>query len=238
MNLFISIGNYIAIFIRKHRLSNHSFSLISNNCIGGFMMHGVKEEFRSPTVNLLIHDYQFCTFCKHLKEYSECPVEEPDASERTRFKDLSYPVGILRGRDFGLPDIVLYFMHYKTFDAAKIAWEKRFKRVNFDNIFIVFNRDMEAREETLDEFQTIPYVHKVFITHRNDPSRWGNTVYLKCFNDDYQTGDLYKRHWVGLACYYLFDEFDYVKWLNTGSIRMRRRWTLKTQSLKKNSKHR
>lgn len=178
MKLFDRIGNAIAIFLRRWRLKNYSFSLITNNCIGGFMMHGVKEEFRSPTVNLLIHDYQFCTFCKRLKEYSECPVEEPTETEKVKFQNLDYPVGILRGEIKGIPDIVLYFMHYKSFDDAKKCWEKRFKRVNFNDIFIVFNRDMEAKEEIVDEFQTIPYDNKVFITHHNDPKRWKKHFFL------------------------------------------------------------
>ncbi len=187
-------------------------------------MHGVKEEFRSPTVNLLIHDYQFCTFCRFLQQYAECEVAEPTESEKKRFQALTYPVGILRGEKWNIPDIVLYFMHYRTFEEAKKSWERRIKRINFDNLFIVFNRDMEAKKEIIDDFETLPYEHKVFITHHKDPARWKDTVSLSCFDENYHTGDLYLRHWVGLASYYWFDEFDYVEWLNNGTIKMRPHW--------------
>ena len=224
MTLINRLGNFLAINLRKSKLKNHSFSLISNNCIGGFMMHGVKEQFRSPTVNLVIQEDQFCTFCKHLKEYSECPLEERILEKQPCYKGTPYPVGILRGEEFGIPDITILFMHYHSFAQAKQTWEKRFQRVNYDDIFIVFNRDMEAKEETLDEFQTIPYEHKVFITHHKDPERWKNTFSLSCFDSNYHTGDLYNRHWIGPVAFFNFDEFDYVSWLNSGEIKQRKGW--------------
>lgn len=43
------------------RLKNKEFSLIANNCNGGFILHDLGLQFRSPFVNLYINpnDYIF-----------------------------------------------------------------------------------------------------------------------------------------------------------------------------------
>ena len=51
----------------RKRLKNHSFSLISSNCIGGILYHDVGEQFRTPTINLIIP--QFVTFAENLRYY-------------------------------------------------------------------------------------------------------------------------------------------------------------------------
>lgn len=38
----------------KSRLQNHDFEIISSNCIGGILYHDVGEQFRTPTINLII----------------------------------------------------------------------------------------------------------------------------------------------------------------------------------------
>ena len=117
----------------KHRpakLANHEFTIISKTCVGGVITHNVGEQFRSPMVNLIIYEDQFLVFCRHLKEYSTCPVEQPTEAEAPQFASFTYPIGILRGASAELPDINLLFVHYKSFEEAKEKWEARFRRVN------------------------------------------------------------------------------------------------------------
>ena len=213
------IGRWVAIKRRRTRLENHDFTIISNTCVGGVMTHNVGEQFRSPTVNLIIYEDQFLIFCRHLKEYSKCPVERPTEKEAQQFEQFSYPIGILRGAHAGLPDINLLFVHYKSFEDAKKKWESRFTRVNYDDIYIVMDRGMDARDEILDEFYKLPYEHKTFFTNKVDTERWPNNFNFSFYTEDkYKSGCLYFNTWRGLEAHHWMDEFDYVHWLNDGVI--------------------
>ena len=210
-------GRGLAINKRKAKLENHDFTIISNTCVGGVMTHFVGEQFRSPTVNLIIYEEQFLTFCRHLKEYSTCDVEEPSEEEAEQFKSFKYPVGILRGGE--LPDIYLFFVHYKTFDEAKKKWDERFKRVNYDDIFIVMDRGIEARDEILDTFNALPYEHKVIFTHKLDPERWPCNFKFDGYTEEkFKSGLFYNNIRKGIETYAVMDEFDFVTWLNDGTI--------------------
>lgn len=214
----MNFGRELAILKRRLKLRNHDFTLISNTCIGGVMTHCVGERFRSPTVNLIIHEVQFLLFCQHLREYSQCPVEEPTPEEMEKFASVNYPIGILRGGE--LPDIYLYFVHYKSFAQAKAKWEERFARVNYDDIFVIMDRGMDADDRVLDAFHALPYKHKVFFTHKEDPARWPCNFRFGYYTPErYKSGYLYNTVRKGLTQYRVLDEFDFVQWLNSGELR-------------------
>lgn len=181
------------------------------------MTHFVGEQFRSPTVNLIIWEEQFLAFCKHLKEYANCPVERLTEDEEKKFEAMSYPKGVLRGGE--LPDIYLLFVHYKSFEEAKQKWEERYKRINYDNLYIVMDRGIEARDEILDEFNALPYEHKVIFTHKTDPERWPCNFKFDGYTPEkFKSGLLYNNIRKGLETYAVMDEFDFVTWLNDGTI--------------------
>lgn len=211
------IRRILTIIRRRKNLTAKDFSIISNTCIGGVISNSLGEQHRSPTVNLVIYEEQFLLFCRHLWEYSKCELEEPNEIERRQFERLDYPVGILRGG--ALPDINIYFVHYSSFAQAKTKWVQRFARVNYDNVYIVMDRGMDARDEILDEFHALPYEHKVFFTHKEDPVRWPATFRFSYYTtDSYKNAYMYTKVKRGLLEYRILDEFDYVRWLNDGTI--------------------
>lgn len=221
MKYFLNkFGRSLAILQRKRRLKNHSFSIISNTCTGGVIAHNVGEQFRSPTVNLVIYEDQFLTFCEHLKEYSECSLEKPADEEMEKFKHVNYPVGVLRGSDKGLSDINLFFVHYKSFEEAQAKWYLRFKRINYDDVFVIMDRGLDASEEILDRFYKLPYKHKVFFTDRRDKQRWPDNFVFSFYTPrHYKSGCLYNNVWKGIYVHHWMDEFDYVTWLNDGTVK-------------------
>lgn len=214
----------LATLKRRLLLRNHTFSIISNTCIGGVISHAVGQEHRSPTVNLVLWEEDFLTFCANLKTYAECPLEPPAAAEeRAAAEQAGYPLGFLRGGSAGLPDLTVRFVHYRSFEQAHDAWVRRFRRVNYDDLFLIMDRGMDAREEILDRFHALPFPHKVFFTHREDPARWPDTFRLSYYTEaDYRTAHMYTFVRRGLLQYRVLDEFDYVHWLNTGRIRRSR----------------
>lgn len=222
------LGKSIALKKRIAKLRNHEFTIISNTCIGGVVTHTLGEQFRSPTVNVLMSEYEFMAFCKYIKEYAKCPVEELTGEEWARYRDVTHPVGVLRGfkipngymPDIRLPDITLLFVHYKSFEEAKAKWEERFKRVNYDDIRIVMDCAMDAGDEILDEFNALPYENKVVFTQKEDPERWPNNFRFSFYTEDkFSAGCVYNIVNKGMLELRWFDEFDFITWLNEGKRR-------------------
>lgn len=211
------IGRILAILQRRKRLKASDFSIISNTCIGGVISNSLGEQQRSPTVNLVIYEEEFLTFCQNLKHYANCPLEIPLEAEKQDFANVNYPIGIVRGGK--LPDIHVYFVHYGSFSEAKEKWVKRFARVNYEKLYFLMDRGMDARDDILDAFHALPCQNKVFFTHKEDKSRWPNTFRFHYYNEtDYKNAYMYQPIRRGLLEYRILDEFDYVQWLNDGTI--------------------
>ena len=176
----------------KKKLQNHDFSILCNRCIGGVITHAVGEQFRSPTVNLIIDDNAFLYFCEHVKEFADCPIELPTQEELKLLPRTSFPVGVLRGKD-NLPDIPIFFMHFKTFEQAKEKWELRYKRINYDNICIMMDCKMHATKNLLDEYEKLPFERKVVFSHYD------------VIQSDGQVAFIQRRNMVTVYCTALFE---------------------------------
>ena len=74
-------------------------------------------------------------------------------------------------------DIELHFIHYTTFESAKENWEKRKKRINWDNLFIMMYTE---NEEIAEKFLELPYEKKIcFVPFMTEES---SLCYVNCFN--------------------------------------------------------
>ena len=121
----VFLRNYQKVYYRRlrNRLKNKDFSLFSPNCYAGLIYHRLGLQFKSPTINMLFPSKkEYLKFVSDLKRYLSYELVE---SKDERFP---YPVGMIG-------DVELVFNHYKSFDEAKNAWNKRKQRINFDNIF-------------------------------------------------------------------------------------------------------
>ena len=195
----------------RKRLRNTSFSLITNNCIGGIVSHDLGLQVRSPTVNLYFTDEDFILFCQHLRHYLGLPVEKVDS-------ELGYPVGALKG-DYGT--VRVYFMHYGSFEEAKEKWEKRSSRVDFDNLYIL----MEAKKcsrTILEQFDRLDFPNKAVLTDGPHPEiRSSFPIPGDFYGKKYTIGyKLLTYPKYGVRRY--MDVFDYVAFFNEGVIRRRR----------------
>ena len=188
--------------INRLKLKNHSFSIISSNCTGAFITHDLKQQFRSPFVNLFLLPKDYIKLCKNLKYY---------LSQNLTFitpPQYDYPVAML-------DDITIYFTHYKTEEEAKEKWEARTKRINYDNIFFIFCDRDGCTYEDLVEFDKLPYKNKVAFTNKKY-KELKSTFYIKGFEKEESVGQLYlyTSKIFGRKGY---DQFKFVKWLNKGN---------------------
>ena len=194
----------------RKRLKNRSFSLVTNNCIGGIISHDMHLRFLSPTVNLSFANDGFLLFCRHLVYYLSIPVEEV-------VSDKGYPVGVLKG-EYG--DIFLYFMHYDSFLEAKQKWEERALRVDIENLFIIMEAQ-KCEESILHQFDELDFPNKVILTDGHHPEIHSSFPVEDGFYDkDYFNGKILSYPKLGLRRY--LDRFDYVSFFNKGVIGKRR----------------
>lgn len=118
---------------------------------------------------------------------------------------ISYPVGLLG-------DIRIYFQHYKTEAEAREKWEERLKRINWENLFILFTERDGCTERNLRDFDSMPYEHKAVLTHKPYPDI-KSARYLSAFQNNDEVGDVWALK-KNNPMRKRIDDFDYVGWLN------------------------
>ncbi|MBO4562932.1 MAG: DUF1919 domain-containing protein [Clostridia bacterium] len=205
-----NIRHDVYLWLKRLRLKNRDFSIISSNCVGGVMSHDLKERFNSPTVNLWFKPDDFFTFIGDLDYYLSAEVVEA-------FEDgIDYPIGrIYRGETF----VTIYFMHYGSFDKAVKKWNERADRVRKNNMYVVFEYPAiddtpEEQAEMKRKFDSIHYDNKIMITKESDLSG-DNIVHMRFYDKIVSAGGILKYKNKFSVKRYL-DDYDYVSFLNSG----------------------
>ena len=201
------IRKYFVLPRMRRKLINTDVTILANNCNGGFIYHDLGLRFNSPTINMFFYYDHFFTFCENLDYYFK---EKLRLAEKPLYKsiDKDYPICELGE---GEKRIELHFLHYETFEEALELWERRKKRINRDNIFIVWTFFDITDEEWLKRFDKIKIKNKVAFVERPFP-QYKSAFYIKG----------YEKIGLGLLNEYLnmwggrkYDQFDFVKWFNS-----------------------
>lgn len=181
--------------VKKEYSHSKDYSIISCNCIGGLLYHDYNQKFLSPTINLFIESPDFIKFCKDLPLYIN--------SDLIELKDsANYPIGMLR-------DIKIHFLHYKNFEEAKIKWDTRKKRINWNNIFVIMSDRDNYKEELLNDFLQLPY-KKVLFSHKKYDL--DEVVFVSKDEKKQEVSDLTRYYNLkGIKTYEYYFDFD--KWL-------------------------
>ncbi len=143
-----------------------SFTIISNNCWGGHVYRYFGLNYSSPTVGLYIFSEDYIRLLKDLKHYFETPLQIIPI-EQSRYKEIlvkkgqtNVPIGLLG-------DVEIVFLHYKSPEEAITKWNRRVKRVNYENLIVKYSEMNLFTEKTLRQFDDLPYRNKVmFVTRR------------------------------------------------------------------------
>ena len=199
LELVLRVERKIYITKKRFQLKNKNMTVLSSNCNGAYMLHDLGCQFNSPTVNLLFQPDDFLKFVSSPEKYLSADLKE------TQIEGISYPVGQLN-------DVLVFFMHYGSFNEAKEAWERRKKRVNMDNVYIVMTDKDGCTYEHIKRFEELPYKNKVIFTHK-EYKEFPSSCYIPGFESDGEVGvlsdwkpQLLKRRW--------YDKFDYVSFFN------------------------
>ena len=125
-------------------------TIFANNCWGGITYYYLFLEFCSPLVNMFQSDNDYIKFLLRPQHYMEQPLYLKE-----------YRYGVVLDRDYPVcscDDINLYFNHYESFEDAVSCWERRKKRINWDNLFVMMYTE---DEEIARVFSELPYKKKI-----------------------------------------------------------------------------
>lgn len=135
---------------RYLELKKNPPSIFSNNCWGGFTYHSLDMRFTSPLINMFEKAEDYLKLLQKPEEYMEYELEF-ESINYDKNTDINYPI-------VKCGDIQLHFNHYKSFEEAKLSWEKRKRRINWDNMFVMF---YTSNRERLEQFLSLPYKKKI-----------------------------------------------------------------------------
>lgn len=230
---------------KNRGLNNRSVSIISNNCIAGIIYHDCGLQFLSPTINLWFPHEDFFRFSANLKAYStqngatlseisetgisypiglltpakhsEAPPSFVIPHDNTQVLENLQPCENLPKdpQRSALAPIKIYFQHYDSFAEAKAKWEERERRINYENICMIFECATPVASDSSERalFEAASYKHKVMVTH-TDSADGEHIVHLPVYADpDYAPGKLFgAKNKFSLARH--LDDFNYVAFLN------------------------
>lgn len=151
------IDNFLEKKLRKYRankLKNKDFTIISNNCWAGSVYRRFGMPYNTPTVGLYFFAEDYVKFCHNLKKYLSKPLTF------IKVEDSKYKEIILERNQQNLPigkldDVEIVFMHYKSEQEAKEKWDRRVKRVNYDNLIFKFSKMNLCSIEDLINFDRL-----------------------------------------------------------------------------------
>ena len=197
------IGDKLLGRYRRRNLSNYDFSINSNSCVAGGIYQKLDMLYATPTVGLFLFPDDYIEFLEKLEYYIKQPLQfKPiskynEANERRKKSHQYYPIGVLG------TDIEVHFLHYKNENEAKEKWTRRKKRINFRNLFIIWDDKENFKEEFLSRYEKLPYDHKLFLSIK-DRVGSGKVVLVRISQND--------PHVITRASFE--KNFNIIKWLN------------------------
>lgn len=146
-----------------NKLNKCNFSVVSNTCVGGFMLHDYKQKFNSPFINtyipirsylLLINDFE-----NNLKQKM---INNKELSQKN-----NCPVGTIYDKHGN--DINFYFAHSKSFEEALSDWNRRINRINYNKLIFLFDeRQDEFDDKIILKINEVKYKHFVFSYRKHE----------------------------------------------------------------------
>lgn len=166
-NAKTKISNKYKTYNERKKLNNTDFTIISNNCWGGFVYQKFGMEYLSPTIGLFIMEADYLKFVYDLKGYIKHDLKFIEPSDSKYYnqltnngeKPINYPVA-------RLGDIDIFFMHYHSKEEAIEKWARRCKKINFNNMIIKLSEREDCTEETIQQFSKLSYDKKILFTQK------------------------------------------------------------------------
>jgi len=194
--------NYMVADARAKKLITHDFTIISNTCLAGILYKSFGCKTLSPTVNMIIEPKDFVKFCSDFDRYMSYELTYSHDEWKPATKE-KYPVTRLN-------DMRIHMVHYRSYEEAKDAWDRRKERIVWDNLLFIFHDwHFLLKKDEIDAF--------LRIKHRNKLCLLSKSFY------NFESGDpiVFLKEDSLLASYPLRlieDHFDFVTWINNSVV--------------------
>ena len=171
-------------------LKNKNFTIISNNCWGGFVYQKFGLEYMTPFIGLFIFAPDYIKLLNDFENliFSKVSFIEPKSSRYIQEilvddKLPKYPIGILNN------DIEIHFLHYKSEKEALEKWNRRIKRINFDNMLVKISENDRCTEEIINKFEELNFKNKICFTSKEYKDIKCASQIKECENLQYVYGE-------------------------------------------------
>ncbi len=146
-------------------------TIISDDCWGGAVYHALSLPFSSPTININWQKEEYVRFISDLPYYLNKPLK---CGREGNLETGEYPIGLLGD---GNKQVSMELIHSNDFNEAKQQWDRRQKRINFNNIFVKFGmRRQDNWESYLEIFDKLPYNKICLFPYVRDRERYINSA--------------------------------------------------------------
>ena len=147
----------------------------------------------------MVEPSDFIKFCENIDYYLSLDMQFIEKAE------INYPIG-------KLGDIKIYFQHYSNNTDALNTWNRRKKRLNMNELFIMFTDRDGCSYDDLIRFDKLSIKNKIVFTHINY-KEISSAYYIPGFEKEESVGNLmnFRNKFTWLKYY---DAFDYVSWFN------------------------
>lgn len=137
----------------KRRIGLHctDFTIISNNCTGGYVYQYFGLPYKTPTEGLYFTTRDYIKLIERPEYYfrqNVLLIAPQKSTLAQKGKDIHYPVGLL-------DDIEIYFMHYPDPQEAINKWRRRVSRMNFSKLFFLLTETELSTEDDIKQFSSI-----------------------------------------------------------------------------------
>ena len=169
------------VMMRHLLIRNKYVSIISNNCWGGFMYQSCNLKYNSPFIGLYMYAPEYMALLRNLRYNLAQPLHfiKHEQSKYRVVVPPQYIIGVL-----GDTDIEIVFMHYHLEEEALEKWNRRLKRINWDNMIVKFSdTDYGCTDELIEEFDKMPFKHKVCFTAKVH-SDCNSVIYMPEYKDN------------------------------------------------------
>ncbi len=152
-------------FEKYIKVKQSNLTILSNNCFGGILYYNLGLECLSPFKNMSLGEESFMKLVSNLKYYMEM-VPQFQSYNIDPHSHLQYPVMRLGEKD----EIILHFNHDNTKEEALEKWNRRKKKINYKNIFVVMYTENKRAAE---QFLELPYKRKIcFVPWKTTEKEW------------------------------------------------------------------
>lgn len=167
-------------FNKYIEIKEKHITIISEDCWGAYTYNYLGLQFTSPFISLHLIKSDYFKLLNNLNEFLDSKLEEASPDTNTPY-EYGYRGGWPRGSlsDSNGDKVYLNFNHALSFENAKKDWERRKKRINYDDVFIKMTINSE---ENAYKFDALPFKNKIGFYYKELPLK--SIVCLRGWSDD------------------------------------------------------